>query len=329
MPRSGRDPFSLFFRLLLAVLLLLPGCALQQSLVPEPSNYFARECTPPPGHILPPPAAPPPPLEGSEKDQPERFSPRFHRIVSVVGILPLLRKSIALERDVAAKKPGAELELIRVRQQILARTVLVTLEATSLAALVRCEQARADELADSLAQTEARSAQVATVVALIIESATMIATGALVLAGHSVAEGAVALGGGTMASILAGLSLYQPSRHEFQHPRNFLREIWENPPQAQNFPGPVWQFLTDPTDDGISLREQLVSGWMDLSRIKGQNEKERQERFNLLFGTGGNYTVADLRARGAMLEMLAAAIDLMHDELEVLVRELLVRDEAK
>jgi len=30
-----------------------------------------------------------------------------------------------------------------------------------------------------------------------------------------------------------------------------------------------------------------------------------------------------------MLEMLAAAIDLMHEELEVLVREMLVREEQK
>jgi hypothetical protein len=267
-------------------------------------------------------------MEGPDSGLPELFSPRFNRIASVVGILPLLRKSIALEMEVAAKKEGAKLELIHVRQQILARTILVTLEATSLAALVRCEQARADELADSLAQKEARSAQVATVVALIIESVTMIATGALVLAGHSVAEGAVALAGGTMASMLAGFSLYQPSRIEFQHPRNLLREIWENPRQAQNFPEPVWQFLTNPTDDGKSLREQLVSNWMELSRIKGQNEAERQRRFDLLFGTGGTYTVADLRARGAKLEMLAAAIDLMHDELEVMVREMLVRQEV-
>ncbi|TLY39208.1 MAG: hypothetical protein E6K58_13715 [Nitrospirae bacterium] len=43
----------------------------------------------------------------------------------------------------------------------------------------------------------------------------------------------------------------------------------------------------------------------------------------------GTYTIEDLRARAAMLEMLAAAIDLMHDELEVLVREIFGREGQK
>ena len=70
-----------------------------------------------------------------------------------------------------------------------------------------------------------------------------------------------------------------------------------------------------------------LASWKDLSRIKGQMQEEQQQRFSLLFGIGGIYTIGDLRSRGAMLEMLAAAIDLMHEELEVLVREMLVREE--
>jgi len=268
-------------------------------------------------------------MEPSESTPIEAFSPRFHRIAAAVGLLPLLRQIVALERERAAKKEGVEVELIRIRQQILARTVLAMLEATSLAGIVRCEQARADELADSLAENRANSAQLATVVSVIIESATIIATGGLVLAGHEVAEGIAALVGGTMASIFAGMSLYQPGRHDFQHPRNLLKEIWENPQQAQYFPGPVWQFLREPTEDGKSLREQLVASWRELSRIEGQTEEQQRQRINLLFGTGGTYTIEDLRSRAAMLEMLAAAIDLMHDELEVLVREMLVREELK
>ena len=246
-----------------------------------------------------------------------------------MGLLPLLRQSVALEMERAAKKEGAEVELIRVRQQILARTVLAMLEATSLAAVVRCEQARADELADSLAENQTHSAQLATVVSVIIESVTIIATGGLILAGHEVAEGVAALVGGTLASTLAAVSLFQPGQHDFQHPRNLLKEIWENPPQAQYFPGPVWQFLSEPTEDGKSLREQLVASWRELSRIEGQTEEQQRQRISLLFGTGGTYTIEDLRSRAAMLEMLAAAIDLMHEELEVLVREMLVREELK
>lgn len=315
-------------RLLLGVLALsLPGCALQRSYTSEPAPQFARECAPPLAPTRPPTS--PSGTESNESHQLEPFSPRFHRIAAAVGLLPLLRQSVDLEREQAVNKPGADIELVRIRQQILARTLLATLEATSLAAVVRCEQARADELADSLAANQAKSAQLATVVSIIIESATMVATGGLILAGHEVAEGIVALVGGTMAATFAGFSLYQPGEHEFHHDRNVLREIWENPKEAQYFPVPVWRFLNEPTEEGTSLREQLVASWKDLSRIKGQTGEEQRQRFSLLFGAGGIYTIGDLRSRGAMLEMLAAAIDLMHDELEVLVREMLVREELR
>ena len=166
-------------------MLWLSGCTLQRSLPTEPTPQFARECAPPPA----PARLPALKTEPQESEQLEPFSARFHRIAAAIGLLPLLRQeSVVLEQEQVAGKEGAELELIRTRQQILARTVLAILEATSLAAVVRCEQARADELADSLATSQAKSAQLATVVSIVIESATMIATGGLILAGHEVAE---------------------------------------------------------------------------------------------------------------------------------------------
>ena len=312
---------------LLAPLLLLSStdCALQREDIFQPPPQFARECAPP--SVSPSPFAAPQ-TQSHENQRGEAFSPRFHRIAAAVGLLPLLQQSVVLEQAQAAKEPGAEVRLLRVRQQILARTILATLEATSLSAVVRCEQARADELADSLATSQTKSAQVATVVSIIIESATMIATGGLIIAGHEIAEGIAALVGGTLAASIAGWSLYQPGEHEFHHERNVLKEIWENPKQAQYFPVAVWRFLNEPTEEGQSLREQLVESWKSLSRIKGLTLEEENKRFTLLVGPGGIYTIGDLRSRGAMLEMLAAAIDLMHDELEVLVREMLIREET-
>ena len=257
--RNSQLSPALCSRLLLgALVLLLDGCALQRSFTPDPSIHLARECAPPPVSAGPLPSTSLSAIEPSESRQIEGFSPRFHRVAAAVGLLPLLRQSVALEREQAAKKEGADIELIRIRQQILTRTVLATLEATSLAAVVRCEQARADELADSLAAKQAKNAQLATVVSIIIESATMVATGGLILAGYEVAEGIAALVGGTLAATFAGVSLYQPGEHEFHHARNLLKEIWENPKQAQYFPAPVWRFLNEPTEDGKSLREQLV-----------------------------------------------------------------------
>ncbi len=273
-------------------------------------------------------AAPAPSVAIPESQHLKTFSPRFRRIAAALGLIPLLEQAVVLEQERAVKKEGAEVALIRIRQQILTRTVLAMLEATSLVAVVRCNQVRTEHLANSLAEMQATRTQVATVVSVLIETATMIATGGLIIAGHEVAEGIAALAGGTVAAGLAGLSLYPAGpQHEFHHPSNLLKEVWENPEQPRYFPGPVWRFLREPTDSGQSLREELVASWKDLSLAKGQDEEQRRRRFSLLFSAGGIYTIEDLRARGAMLEMLAAAIDLMDEELELLVREMLVRED--
>lgn len=323
---SGSTFAAVAVRLPLVLLLSLPGCAFQRPVIPGSPDHFAEECTPPPAQPALAAPAPSPQIPGSTHL--ETFSPRFHRIAAALGLIPLLERAAILEQERAAKKEGAEVALIRVRQQILSRTVLAMLEATSLVAVVRCNQVRAEHLANSLAEMHATRTQVATVVSVLIETATMIATGGLIIAGHEVAEGIAALAGGTVAAGLAGLSLYPSGpQHEFLHPSNLLKEVWENPEQPRYFPGPVWRFLREPIDGAQSLREQLVASWRDMSRIKGEDEEQRQRRFTLLFGTGGVYTIEDLRAREAMLEMLAAAIDLMDEELELLVREMLVRED--
>jgi hypothetical protein len=51
-----------------------------------------------------------------------------------------------------------------------------------------------------------------------------------------------------------------------------------------------------------------------------------ERRIQLFFGDGGTYSVDELRARAAMLDLLKTDISLMHPGLTRLIRELLVRD---
>jgi hypothetical protein len=51
--------------------------------------------------------------EPQDSEQLEPFSARFHRIAAAVGLLPLLRQSVVLEREEAAGKEGAQIELNR------------------------------------------------------------------------------------------------------------------------------------------------------------------------------------------------------------------------
>ena len=49
---------------------------------------------------------------------------------------------------------------------------------------------------------------------------------------------------------------------------------------------------------------------------------EEAKRIALFFGPGGLYTAPDLRARSALIEILAATIRLIHVELELFFREI-------
>ena len=56
----------------------------------------------------------------------------------------------ALESEEGQKQPNAELQLLKVRHQIVSRIALADLEVTSMTAQAACEEARAREVADRL-----------------------------------------------------------------------------------------------------------------------------------------------------------------------------------
>lgn len=78
--------------------------------------------------------------------------------------------------------------------------------------------------------------------------------------------------------------------------------------------------MSQSRQEGKSLRGCLVERWQAQDAL----EEERQKEMTLVLSTGGSYTVTNLRRRAALLEELAASIDLMHDDLKLLIREVLV-----
>lgn len=63
--------------------------------------------------------------------------------------------------------------------------------------------------------------------------------------------------------------------------------------------------------------------WDRCAPLLGERDSpEEQRRQTLFFETGGRYTAAELRTWASMLETLEAAIRLMHEDLEVLLREI-------
>jgi hypothetical protein len=64
-------------------------------------------------------------------------------------------------------------------------------------------------------------------------------------------------------------------------------------------------------------------------RLGEPGSSAEAERVALILGTGGRYTIDDLRARDAMLDLLEARVALLNQDLQSLLREVAARTESK
>jgi hypothetical protein len=118
-------------------------------------------------------------------------------------------------------------------------------------------------------------------------------------------------------------------RQEFSHPHNHLKPFWDGAGmEDQFFSRGVWRFLTEPNIrdvEGHSLRDVLLATWNEEGRLGPPGSRQEKQRRELLFGEGGLYDSDDLHVREAMLHQLESSIQLMHQDLETLLREVLTR----
>jgi len=256
----------------------------------------------------------------------EGFSRESLAFAELLDVAPLLGQIPLTETEAEEKRVGAAQRLLSLRQEILQAVLMATLEASSAAAEVRCEQARADRLADDLEKRRNRRYTRLTLTAIILTALTSVVTGGLTLSGHAVADGVVAVTGGAFGGLFGGLALLDSDERPFHHPRNHLKEIWTGPDESEVFPSSIWRFLNrrDADPDARSLREQLVKDWRGKGRLGDPNSDDEQKRLALLFGEGGSYGIDDLRARTEMLDEWGTTIDLFYEDLERFTRESII-----
>ena len=161
-----------------------------------------------------------------------------------------------------------------------------------------------------------------------VSGVTGIVSGAVGLAGAATtASDAVEVAAGVLASWLGISALFTHSEVEFRHDRNILQDVWKDPQDPQIFSPIVWRYLhSSPGFDAKTPREEILNAWQQKGRLGEHNSKDARKRRDLFFGSGGRYAAPELRARASMLETLEASLRLMHEELEILVREIVQRD---
>lgn len=265
------------------------------------------------------------PVEKIERDAAVKlYSPVSIHIADVMEVLHLLNRLARKEQERAAPS-----DIERVRRQLTTRLQLATLEVSSLVAEIECEVHRADEIQDRLKDIQTKRTTTQTVLGIIFGGLANILTGGISMAAQTGdTANIVSITGGALEVLFGASANFTKVRQEFKHPRNHLQVIWAGEASREFFPPKIWRFLTQPNIrdlEGHSLRDVMIRAWREEGRLGQSDSRKEQAREALLFGAGGLYDAEDLHVREAMLQELEASIQLMHQDLQTLLHEVLIR----
>jgi hypothetical protein len=235
-------------------------------------------------------------------------------MASIIGALSELRDLTVAE---AGTGPGAALRWLRLRQVLTERVLLVMLDVSATLAKIDCEGERGDQLRDRLQRADTAQVRRLGLAGVMLGAATAALTGGLSLAGAGGGD-IVGIIGGTAEAAVSGSVLFIGSSSEFRTPHNMLAEIHDRPDRSAVFPPVVWRYLMRDGPES-SPAATLAADWATIDRT----------RFALVTGPGGRYTVEDLEARDAMLDLLETNVARMSQELRSLLSALLVRPEPR
>jgi len=314
--------------LLVVSSLLLTACA--STLPPGKANAFDRRCLPAsmdlrrmPLSEMDKPAVTT--FSGERQDAVKLYSRIAVHVADVMDLLPLLNHLAQLENH---RAPSAEIE--RARRKLTTRLQLANMEVSSLVAEIECEVQRADEVQDRLKQVQTTRTTTQTILGIIAGGLANILSGGIGLATRAGDAADIAsVAGGTLEVLFGTSANFTKVRQEFTHPHNHLQAFWNGEGREKEFFSPgIWRFLTEPDIrdlEGHSLRDVLIQTWNEAGRLGPPGSHQEQQRKSLLFGEGGLYDSEDLHVREAMLHQLESSIQLMHQDLETLLREVLLR----
>jgi hypothetical protein len=321
---------------LLFFMSLLQGCSTLsegRGSAASPTTFYERRCGP---------TVPLEPLDGeAEQVSAERaaslrsqFSSTAFETATALGVLPYLDHLLTLEAQVDPRGEGPVLAYVRERRHVTDRITLGILDVSSVAVEADCEQGRAALLAEHLQKSLDQRQGIYTVLGLLGSGVFTIVSGGIAIGANSIgvintANIATVIGGASELMFGSAALVDTTGREELHHERNLLRDIWIG--ENSTFVPAVWSFLNRRLPDEPAqrtLRENLIMRWQAEGWLGAAGSDTERHRIDLFFGKGGRYTIDELRDRAAMLDLLETDINLMHQGLNRLIRELLKRDKV-
>jgi hypothetical protein len=255
--------------------------------------------------------------------QSSRFSSRAREVASIIGVQALLTEYQVLEEEMARGLDGVSLRSLAVRQELSDRLLLALFEASSIAAELECEKARAEDLASRLDEVRNDIQQGRTIMAILADSISGVFAGTFLLLGSEILSGLIDLSGSVAALGLGVAALGGDQASEFKHGRNLMADVWHGGEFSRQFPQPVWHYLNGPArpEGKRSRRDNIIGSWR--TRLGKPGSKEERRLADLFFGKGGRYRINELRHRSEMLGQLKTQVNLMTQDLNLLFLETL------
>lgn len=248
-------------------------------------------------------------------------------IANAFGFLDLLQQFVKAKEDFKLS-PVTENRLKRMEMTIKLseRINLASLEISSFASELDCEEERITQVADFLKGKEKQRETRLTVAAIGIGAIGGVASGFLSSndnAGHS--GDYVGIGTGIAEAILGVLILKNSKITELQHPRNALKDIWYGQDTSAIFPPSVWYYITykNPAKPNeLSLREKIIERWKGFNQVAVDNTEEMNKFTLQYFQDKGVYGTDDLYNRAKMYDQIESYVKMIKQDLTTLSLEL-------
>lgn len=248
-----------------------------------------------------------------------RFNLKDLNIANAIGVLDLLSTYIQKSKELKANNSlQGQIDLINIRQKINHQIDLTSLEISSVAAELDCEEERINQIASYLKESESKKETKLTVASIILGSMTAIVTGILVSTkDESDAADLIGVAVGVADAALGIMILNNHRQIEFNHPRNVLKEIWLATETSTVYPPSIWYYLNyskPEKNEEASLREQLIENWKAFGQVESKG-KSKKDDFDIYFSEGGMYTTDQLENRANMYDQIESLIKLMKQDL--------------
>ncbi len=260
----------------------------------------------------------------------KKFSFRSLNVANAFGFLPLLLQYEKIKTaPVASDDIQNRLKRMEMAMQLSENIDLASLEISSFASELDCEEERITQVADFLKGKEKQRETRLTVAAIGVGAIGGVASGIL-----STRDGAgnsgdyLGIATGITEAILGVLILKNSKKTELLHPRNALRDIWYGQPVSDIYPSSVWYYLNyehPQKPEELSLREKIIESWKSFNQV----DMKELDRFEKLYlKDKGLYDTEALYNRAKMYDQIESYVKMIKQDLTTLSYELALQGEA-